>query len=173
MDPIYMSAQEAYSSVMTYRENNPMVPSMWRVLDQFIHQMSLEGTRTEFGMITFVHQGIELPSGRMLQYLGLTQTEDGSWAYGLGKKASFLWGGTLLENIIQALARDIVAAQMLKIEKRYRVVSSTHDECIYLAREEEADEALRYGIEVFSETPWWAPGLPLSAEGGHDVAYSK
>lgn len=173
MDPIYLSPSEAYSSIMTYRTNNPKIPEQWRALDERIHQMTLPGLREEHGCVTFVHEGIELPSGRMLQYSGLHQHESGSWVYGIDKKTKYLWGGTLDENIIQALARDVVAEQILKIEERYRVVSSTHDEAIYLAKEEDAEEALRYGIELFSKPPAWALDLPVSAEGGYAHNYSK
>ena len=77
------------------------------------------------------------------------------------------------ENLTQALARDIVFHQMLEIDKRYRVVSSTHDEVLYLAPEQEAEEALAFGIEVFSQSPSWAPDLPVSAEGIFNTFYSK
>ena len=62
---------------------------------------------------------------------------------------------------------------MLEIDKRYKVVSMTHDEAIYCAKIEEADEALAFGIEVFSQPPSWAPDLYLGAEGSHDHSYSK
>ena len=135
--------------------------------------MTLPGLRVEQGAVVFVHEGIELPSGRMLQYPGLMQTEEGQWIYGIDKKTHFLWGGTMTENLTQALARDIVFAQMLEIDARYRVVSSTHDEVLYLAPESEAEEALAFGIEVFSKSPVWAPDLPVSAEGGFGHYYCK
>ena len=173
MDPIYLSANDAYESVMTYRRANPMVPAMWATLDKHIHAMTLTDLNSELGCIKFVHEGIELPSGRMLQYPNLVQGDDGSWVYGRDKKIKFLWGGTLLENIIQAMARDVVAEQMLKVEERYRVVSSTHDEIIYIAHKSDADEALQFGLDVMSTPPVWAPNLPVSAEGGWDIMYSK
>lgn len=173
MDPIYMTMEEAYNTVTAYRTGNHCVPSLWRALDQRIHQMTLPGLNEVDGVLTFVHEGVVLPSGRMIQYAGLHQTDEGQWVYGIDKKVKFLWGGTMDENIVQALARDIVFKQMLEIDKRYRVVSSTHDEVLYLANEAEADEALAFGIEVFSKSPDWAPDLPVSAEGGYDVCYSK
>jgi hypothetical protein len=108
----------------------------------------------------------------MLQYPGLHQTEEGQWVYGIDKKIKFLWGGTMDENLTQAIARDIVFEQKLKIDERYRVVSSTHDEVRFRANEVEAEEALAFGIEVFSQSPTWA-NIPVSAEGGYDVCYSK
>jgi DNA polymerase bacteriophage-type len=173
MDPIYMDLNQAYNTVMTYREANSKIPKFWRKLDQRIHQMTLPDLHEEDGCITFVHNGILLPSGRMLQFNGLRQNEECQWLYGVDKKMHFLWGGTLDENITQALARDVVFEQMMKIDERYRVVSSTHDEVLYLAPEAEAEEALAFGIEVFSKTPDWAPGLTLSAEGAHAEYYCK
>ncbi len=173
MDPIYMELEEAYDTVNKYRANNDRIPKFWRTLDQRINQMTLPGLREEQGVIVFVHEGIELPSGRMLQYPGLMQTEEGQWVYGIDKKTKFLWGGTMCENLTQALARDVVFEQMLKIDKRYRVVGSTHDEVLYLCPEEEAEEALAFGIEVFSQSPTWAPDLPVSAEGAYATYYCK
>ena len=134
--------------------------------------MTLPGLNEIDGVLTFVHEGIVLPSGRMLQYPGLHQTEEGNWVYGIDKKIKFLWGGTMDENIVQALARDIVFYQMLEIDKRYRVVSSTHDEILMLCPENEATEALAWCIEVMSTSPTWA-NIPVSAEGGFDHCYSK
>jgi DNA polymerase len=173
MDPIYMTMDEAYNTVTSYRAGNYKIPQLWRSLDERIHQMTLPGLNEVDGVLTFVHEGIVLPSGRMLQYPGLHQTEEGQWVYGIDKKVKFLWGGTMDENIVQALARDIVFYQMLEIDKQYRVVSSTHDEVLYLANEDEAEEALAFGIAILSQSPSWAPDLPVSAEGGYDVCYSK
>ena len=172
MDPIYMSMSEAYATVTKYRAANAGIPALWATLNERIHQMSCKGVREEHGCLTFVHEGVELPSGRMLQYAGLEQTDDG-WRYGIDKKVKYLWGGTLDENLTQALARDIVFTQMLAIDRKYRVVSSTHDEVIYLAKTEEADDALAFGLEQMSLSPHWALDLPLSAEGGYAVDYSK
>lgn len=173
LDPIYLTPSQSLTAISTYRQTNPAIPLMWRQLDDRINQMSMEGANEQLGVVTFIHNAIQLPSGRELSYFGLEQHESGSWVYGAGKKKSFLWGGTLLENIIQALARDVVAEQMLKIEERYQVVSSTHDEVIYLAREEEAQEAFDYGCAVFATPPSWAPDLPLGFDGGFDDMYSK
>ena len=173
MDPIYMTEGEAYDTVQAYRSNNAKIPALWKKLDARINQMTLSTCNESWKGLTFVYEGIILPSGRMLQYPGLHQTEEGQWVYGIDKKVKFLWGGTMDENLTQALARDIVFTQMLEIDKRYRVVSSTHDEVLYIANESEADEALAFGIEVFSKSPSWASNLPVSAEGGYDVCYSK
>jgi len=93
--PIYMTQEEAYDTVTKYRHNNECIPAFWQKLNERIHQMTLPGLREVQGVVTFVHEGIELPSGRMLQYPGLMQTEDGQWVYGIDKKTKFIWGGTM------------------------------------------------------------------------------
>jgi DNA polymerase len=77
MDPIYMTEDEAYNTVQAYRAGNSKIPAFWRYLDARINQMTLTTcNETDEHGLTFVHEGIILPSGRMLQYPGLHQTED-------------------------------------------------------------------------------------------------
>jgi DNA polymerase len=90
-DPIYVTMDEAYDTVQKYRNTNYKIPQLWRRLDERIHQMTLPGLSEVDGVLTFVHEGIVLPSGRMLQYPGLHQTEEGNWVYGIDKKVKFLW----------------------------------------------------------------------------------
>lgn len=174
MDPIYISEEESHRAISTYRQNTARVPAMWSQLDRTLSSLTKSDINQFFGPLRLRHEHILLPSGRALWYRDLEQGDNNSgWAYDTGKGRAFIWGGTMLENIIQALARDVVAEQLLAIDERYRVVSSTHDEAIYIAREEEAEEALAFGIEMFSQVPEWLEGCPLAAEGGFDDAYSK
>ena len=62
---------------------------------------------------------------------------------------------------------------MLKIAQRYKVVTTSHDEVVYLAKESEADEALEFGLTMMRTPPAWCEGLPLDAEGGYARNYSK
>ena len=173
MDPLYMTEEEAYNSVQAYRAANAEIPKFWRYLDARINQMTLTTcNEVDDHGLTFVHEGIILPSGRSLQYAGLHQTEEGQWVYGVDKKVKFLWGGTMDENLTQAIARDIVFEQKLKIDRKYRVVSSTHDEILAVCHKDEAEEALDYCIEVMSTSPTWA-NIPVSAEGGFGKYYDK
>lgn len=94
-------------------------------------------------------------------------------------------GGKLVENLVQAMARDILADALKTFESRYRgasvagpaplaeVVAHVHDEAITLAPEDRADEALGYLTEVFNRTPDWAPGLLLDAAGFITDRYYK
>lgn len=76
-----------------------------------------------------------------------------------------------VENICQAVARQIVAEQMLRVSKRYKVVLTVHDAVAIIAPESEAKEAQAYLEECMSWNPKWATGLPLSCESGMGEAY--
>src|SRR5690606_9610478 len=84
-----------------------------------------------------------------------------------------LYGGLLTENVVQALARCIIAEQMLKISRKYRVVTMTHDEVVAIAPNRKADRCLADMLQIMATPPDWAEGLPLAAQGGFDHCYSK
>jgi len=73
-----------------------------------------------------------------------------------------LYGGKVIENICQAVARCVIAEQMIKISQRYRVVLTVHDAVACIAREEEKEEALaiRYWSACVGDLTW-AETLPL------------
>jgi len=77
------------------------------------------------------------------------------------------------ENLVQALARIIVMGQMMDINKQYRVVMSTHDECVALAKSPQADKCLSYMEKCMRTPPLWCSDIPLSSEGGAAHNYSK
>ena len=84
-----------------------------------------------------------------------------------------MYGAKLVENVVQFFARNVVATQMLEIAKKYRVVMMTHDEVVFLAQVEEAEEALAFGLEQFRIAPDWCKDLPLDAEGSYGRRYEK
>lgn len=173
MDPIYISDQESWRTVNSYRIRHASVKAMWDILGQALPAMMLPNCDIQIGPVRLKHEAIELPNGMTLDYPGLTPNEQGGFSYGVDKKVRYIYGSKLLENIIQALARIIVAEQILKVDAEYMTMSSTHDEAIYLAPEAEAEAAVAFGIEAFSKAPTWAAGLPLGAEGGWAHNYSK
>jgi hypothetical protein len=82
-----------------------------------------------------------------------------------------VYGGKVVENFTQAVARCVVAEQALRIAKRYKVVLTVHDSVAIIAPEDEKDEAMAYIIECMSWNPKWAVGLPLSCEAGWGQSY--
>ena len=93
------------------------------------------------------------------------------YVYDNRKGVTKLYGGKLVENVCQALARCIIVEQMLRISKKYRPVLTVHDAIACIAPEQEADEAMAYVMECMSWTPDWAKGLPVACEAGYGRSY--
>ena len=98
------------------------------------------------------------------------------------KGRKYLWGGTLTENIVQALARIIITEQNIKIEKyleatfgldEARTVHLVHDELIVIGPEEHAQDIYNEMKAIMSTSPSWALDLPLECEGGFAQNYIK
>ena len=70
----------------------------------------------------------------------------------------------MVENITPAVARIVVAEQMVKIGRRYPVALQVHDEIVCVVPEEQADECKAFMINVMSTPPKWAPDLPVACE---------
>ena len=81
--------------------------------------------------------------------------------------------GLLAENVIQALARCVVAEQIAKIAWDYRTVLMVHDEVILCVPTREAKKAFDKTLEAFHEPPKWAPDLPVAGDGGITDYYQK
>jgi DNA polymerase len=170
----FLSEEEAYRTVMTYRNAHPNVVKMWQFLSGQLYGMYQEHYAHYHGPIAFVHEGILLPNGMRLDYTGLEPNENGDWHYGLGNKIKKIYGGLMLENIIQALARIVIGEQILAIEEAgITTVGSTHDEILMLVRESEADTRLAEVREIMRTPPDWCPGLPLDVDIGFAREYSK
>lgn len=165
--------------VQAYRQANSYVVQLWRRLEDAIAVMAAPGNagevRMRVGPLEIMHQAIRKPSGLVLRYPELQRGGDG-WSY-LGYKEGRLqrvkiYGGLLTENVVQSLARDVVAEQALWVRADgTRVVTTTHDEIVGLRRAEEADAALTRMIQRMRTPPSWAEGLPLNATGGVARSY--
>ena len=175
LDPIYISPEEAQRAVRTYRGTHRGIPETWRQLDSLIWEMTKKDADVTWRGLRIQHEKIQLPDGMLLQYTDLKQDADTQqWTYGPVKKRRGLYGAKLLENIIQALARSIIAKQLIDVEQAgIWTLSSTHDEILSLAKEEDAKETLNTMLNTMSKTPSWAEGLVLSAEGDYDKSYCK
>jgi len=192
-----ITISEASKVVSTYRKKRIAIKRMWERAEQFLSTLFV-GEHAEYKCLRIdgANDKIHLPNGMYLHYPGLTCDYDPSDMRGYDfkyydyenavkaamdlpvdkKKAKHLYGGIVVENLTQALARIVVGEQMLKIRRRhpeYDIVTMTHDEIVIITPEAQADEALENMITIMRTPPDWAPDLPLDAEGGHDVNYSK
>lgn len=123
---------------------------------------------------------IQLPSGRKLAY-AKAHLEDGNYGpavfyEGQGDKVAFTklqtYGGKLVENIVQATARDVLAEAMLRLEKNgYPVVFHIHDEAVTEVKNGKG--SVEEMNEILAVPPEWAQDLPLNAEGFESDFYMK
>ena len=169
-----ISPEFARRIVNTYRSANPYVVQMWDRLTALLYRMSYDETLDyTIGPVTFRYRSILLPNGAMLKYPGLTATED-DITYQSRNGKTYIWGGMLLENIIQALARCVIGENMLDIDDLgYFVATMTHDEIVTIVPSEDAERAYAEIETLMTTPPIWAPNLPLAVEGACDDRYIK
>jgi hypothetical protein len=173
--------EEAKRIVGVYRDKNHAVIDLWREGDEVIRTMADWGNTKPFyyGLnkcLVVDKEGIRLPNGLYIRYPGLkldTSEAKSKYVYSSRKGPVPLWGGSLVENVVQGLARVVVGQQMLKIKKRYPVKLTVHDAAVIVAPEAQKDEALEYIIECMSEPPEWAKGLPVACEAKFASSYGE
>jgi DNA polymerase len=84
-----------------------------------------------------------------------------------------IYGGKVIENVCQALARIVIGEQMLMVAKRYRPVMTVHDAIAVIAPQEEIEDAQAYVEQCMQTRPAWAPDLPLACEAGNGFSYGE
>jgi DNA polymerase len=164
--------EDAKRYVDTYRSTYRAITRLWNHADRMLRAMMQEERIDWMRGIVTGFEKLRLPSGRVLRYPSLCLTSEG-YEYGLGAAKRRIYGAALVENVTQAIARDIVADQLLAIRSRYRVVTMTHDEIVFLAKEGEADEAFEFAKSVMRSAPGYVEGVPLNCSGGYARNYSK
>lgn len=113
---------------------------------------------------------LQLPSGRVLNYRHACLDKKGTIKYHWGH----LWGGAITENVVQAIAKDLLGYWILKCEQKVGpVVLTSHDEVVCIMDKEGAKLRLQEMIDIISSGPEWSQGLPLDAEGELSTCYKK
>lgn len=165
----------------TYREEFAHIPNLWEQANRCLMLLAeKEMKAARFGVqedaVYFMPGiGFDMPSGIPQKYPGIrfsTSVKSVGFAgysspeivYDTRKGISRIYGGKVVENICQGLARCAIGEQMLRIAKRYKVVLTVHDAVACIAPIEEADEAARYVQECMRWRPHWAQTLPLNCE---------
>jgi DNA polymerase bacteriophage-type len=163
--------------VQLYRRKFPMIPKLWRDVEQAFRITTKYGQTQHTHGLEFRRDGtttiIELPSGRCLFYAhaSVKQGEKGEeirWHWGK------LWGGTLVENIVQSISRDILAEAILRCEDAgIPIGHHIHDELVGVVLVAVAKDRLHILENALKVRPAWAPTLPLDAEGFICSKYGK
>lgn len=180
-----MQEEELQPLVSQWRNSNPHITKFWWEVDAAAVKAVKERTEVVLGNLCFTYRSgilfVTLPSGRKLSYIKprMTQNRFGreSLSYeGVGESKKWMrietYGPKLVENIVQATARDLLALAMLRLRKRgFNIVMHIHDEAVL-----EVPEGVS-GVEeicqIMSEQPDWAAGLPLRADGYECAFYKK
>lgn len=171
-----VAEQELQPLVDAWRQANPMIVRLWWDVDAAAKTCVAEKTVTACHGIIFEYKSgmmfVTLPSGRKLAYvkpkLGENRFGGEAVTYeGVGTQKKWLrletYGPKLVENIVQATARDILAEAMLRLDaKGYRIVMHVHDEAVI---EAPAETDLTDICVTMGQQPRWADGLLLRADG--------
>ena len=183
-----MSLEDAVNTVKLYRAKYDKIAQIWKDAQKALEQMC-KGFETEVGVgisLRCTPDGVHLPNGTMIRYPNLRKSADGyeyDGRYGSVK----IYGGKMVENIVQALARIVVFDQMAKIDielrkndnpdadRRYKVALTVHDEVVSVVPNPAAKWCLEYMLEVMKVPPKWCSDLPVSCEGdvGKNYADAK
>jgi len=180
---VEVALEEAQRIISTYRETNNKIPDLWRKAHEAKDWIAANQTgELGRGGILKVEgkRGIRLPNGMYVKYPNLHKRRDpdsGKYEYVYDTKKgktvilNRIYGGKVVENICQALARIIIGEQMLMIAKKYRVVMTVHDAVTCLIPEDEAEQGKEFVEMCMKLRPAWAADLPLNCEAGYGQSY--
>ena len=183
--------------IKTYRNTYTKIPQLWRNIEKAFRWVikypacticyddgrltNVSGNRLgSFGTLTFYNDNgtvcIRLPSSRVLFYpRALIKSNGRDLVY---QWSGNVWGGFLVENIVQAISRDILGEALLRVHKIYPVVLHSHDELVCIVPKKEARIASDVVLGEMVQVPDWAGGvstkaLPIAVEIETSEVYKK
>ena len=181
---VAIELDEAKRIIDTYRTTYPKITALWKKAGTALEAI-LRGNSMALGRDGVLKieggNGVLLPNGLYLRYpnLRILQSEEGKaeMVYDTKRgKATIpnrIYGGKVIENVCQALARIVIGEQMLLIAKKYKVVMTVHDAIACIAPTAEAQTAQEYVEMCMRARPKWALDLPLNCESGYGKNYGS
>jgi DNA polymerase len=181
---VEVAADEAARIIQVYRETYPKIPLLWKAAGKALDAIE-ENQTTDLGrkdvLVVDGKKGIRMPNGLYIKYPNLRKrtNDDGKDEYVYDTKRgkavipNKIYGGKVVENVCQGLARTVIGEQMLMIAKKYRVVMTVHDAIAIVAPEAEVTTAQEYVELCMRIRPSWARDLPLNCESGHGKSYGE
>jgi len=177
--------EECQRIIRVYRETYPMIPLLWKQAGNALG--AIIGDRTApLGRVGALAvegtKGIRLPNDLYIKYPNLRwmeTVENGKPQYvydtkkGRATIPNRIYGGKVIENVCQALARIAIGEQMLLIAKKYKVVMTVHDAIACVVPTHEAETAREFVEIAMRIRPKWAPDLPLNCESGVGRTYGE
>lgn len=188
--PVTLTDAEGLAARDLYRRSRPGVVNLWKQGDWALEHMGSAGSDhvdvnfQEWGPVGVQCNGdgsgwIALPGGPKMLYTLEWDAEERGWKRKTRKGWSRIWGGHLVENLIQYLARCYVGEIMVDVKNTFpdlRLAWMSHDELVYVGRDTKYDPPEIYLdalLSRFRTPPAWAPDLPLDAEGSLSKVYEK
>lgn len=187
---VKIDINEAERIVRLYRQKNWKIVELWQKANYALQGMLNGGSGVVGQCVSYDTEGITLPNKLKVAYQGLRASSNGfeyvsdARAYRkyitnklkggvspLPVEWTKIYGGKVVENVVQALAAIVIREQMAKVGQKYKVAFQVHDEIIIVAGAADADHAERYLVEVMSTAPKWAPDLPVACESGQADNY--
>ena len=178
--PIILEPDQAKAAIDTYRHSHAQVVNYWREGDNMLQHLAHmpKGASVQWGPMTVERGRITLPNNAPLWYdLEVREnpkTGKSGWARTTRKGWASIWGGGLVENVVQAMARVVMSQAMLRIKAMdFKIVLTTHDEIVVVVPEESGQQCYDWLVQEMKRTPEWLPGIPLDAEGVLAARYEK
>jgi DNA polymerase len=161
-----------------YRSAASPVVDFWELLVSRIEPSLIGGEEYNHkDVLLFRKNEIVMASGLSLKYHNMRKVkvpEEGvQYQYDVGNKVEKLYGGRMANHVTQGTARIVMTDAMLRVQKRYPVVGTVHDELLALIPEQEAEEGLAWVLAQMTMEPKWLPGIPLNADGGYAKRYGE
>ena len=177
-----MPQEECERIIAVYRQTYPRIPMLWREAGNALLAIANDQSAPlgRSGVLDVEGaKGIRLPNGLYIKYPNLRR-----WINDAGKEElvydtkkgkavipNRIYGGKVIENVCQALARIAIGEQMLLIAKKYRVVMAVHDAIACIVPEQQTENAQEFVEMAMRIRPKWAPDLPLNCESGMGRSY--
>lgn len=186
---VKIELNEAERIVRLYRQKNHKIVELWNRCGNALKGIVAGQEGNIHPLVQYNAEGIRLPNNLYVRYPALRQSSDGfsyisdARTYRKAIKDRVLsgevediswtriYGGKVTENLIQALARIVIAEQMATIGQKYKVVFQVHDEIIITAQNDVAEQAEQHLVEVMSTAPSWCADLPVACESGRATNY--
>lgn len=180
MGGLDLSEAESLEVVTAWRDTYHDIVKGWKSFQSSLPniQQGIETAIDPWGLCVTEKHAVRLPSGRKIYYPGLTKEVDNGkseWWYGSGRSRARIYAGKGVENLVQALARDVIAEHAMAMFKRtgYRPSLAVHDELVYIVPETVAHDALDELQGIMRKGVSWWPELITWSEGDVGDTYGE
>jgi hypothetical protein len=180
MGGLDLSEAESLEVVTAWRDTYHDIVKGWKSFQNSLPsiQQGIETAIDPWGLCITEKNAVRLPSGRKIYYPGLTKESDNGkteWWYGAGRSRARIYAGKGVENLVQALARDVIAEHGLTMFKRtgYRPSLAVHDELVYIVPETVAHDVLDELQGIMRKGVSWWPELITWSEGDVGDTYGE